>query len=163
MRVPGAGASTKASDRGAATAHNPAPKRAPDAVVREKTTPEQGALYRAASGDLNPLHIDPAVAKAGGFEGPILTGTCTMGFGVKHVIDKFAEGDASRFRSVKLRLSKPVYPGEIVTTEMWREDGGRKIMYRQLVEAVPEMGKKEKVVMTNAAVLLKDASSRSNL
>jgi acyl dehydratase len=29
--------------------------------------PSQGALYRAAANDLNPLHIDPDVAKRGGF------------------------------------------------------------------------------------------------
>jgi peroxisomal enoyl-CoA hydratase 2 len=149
MKVPGKGASTKVVDRGSATASYPAPSRAPDAVIEEKTTPEQGALYRAASGDLNPLHIDPAVAKAGGFEGPILTGTCTMGVGVKHVIDRFADGDASRFKSVKLRLSKPVYPGEVIKTEMWSENGGRRIVYRQLA------GEKGKVVISNAAVEIK--------
>jgi acyl dehydratase len=155
MKVPGKGASTKVIPRGAATASYPAPDRVPDAVVEEKTTPEQGALYRAASGDLNPLHIDPAVAKAGGFEGPILTGTCTMGLGAKHVIDRFGNGDASRFKSAKLRLSKPVYPGEVVKTEMWREDGGSRIVYRQLA------GDKGKVVISNAAVELKpEAESR---
>ncbi|KIW01324.1 uncharacterized protein PV09_07099 [Verruconis gallopava] len=153
MKVPGAGASTKVVPRGSATASYPAPKRAPDAVVKEKTTPEQGALYRAASGDLNPLHIDPAVAKAGGFEGPILTGTCTIGIGVKHVIDTFGNGDSSRFKSVKLRLSKPVYPGEVIRTEMWQEDGGSRIVYRQLA------GNEGKVVISNAAVELKEAGS----
>lgn len=148
MKVPGKGVSNKPLQRGLATASYPAPKRAPDAVIEEKTTPEQGALYRAASGDLNPLHIDPAVAKAGGFDGPILTGTCTMGLGVKHVIDKYADGDSSRFKAVKLRLSKPVYPGEVVRTEMWRENGGSRIVYRQLA------GEQGKVVISNAAVEL---------
>jgi acyl dehydratase len=147
MKVPGQGAATKATPRGAKTASHPAPSRKPDAVVEQKTTPEQGALYRAASGDLNPLHIDPAVAKAGGFPGPILTGTCTMGMGVKHIIDTFADGDASRFENVKLRLSAPVYPGETVKTEMWSEDGGRRIVYRQLVGEA-------RVVIAQAAVEL---------
>jgi multifunctional beta-oxidation protein len=43
-------------DRGAASASNPPPKRAPDAVVEEKTMPTQAALYRL-SGDYNPLHV----------------------------------------------------------------------------------------------------------
>ena len=148
MRVPGRGSSTKVAPRGAKTVLYPAPDRPPDAVVEEKTSPEQSALYRAASGDLNPLHIDPEVAKAGGFPGPILTGTCTMGIGVKHVIDSFAMGDVSTFRSVKLRLSKPVFPGEVVKTEMWREDNGRRILYRQLA------GDQGKVVISNATVEL---------
>jgi acyl dehydratase len=149
LKVPGKGASKKIIPRGAATASYPAPDDVPDAVIEEKTTPEQGALYRAVSGDLNPLHIDPAVAKAGGFEGPILTGTCTIGMGVKHVIDKFGDGDSLRFKSVKLRLSKPVYPGEVIKTEMWCEEGGSRIVYKQLA------GDKGKVVISNAAVELK--------
>ena len=46
-------------DRGAATAANAVPKRAPDAVVEEKTDEKQAALYRL-SGDLNPLHVSHA-------------------------------------------------------------------------------------------------------
>ena len=34
------------SDRGAASAANKPPKRAPDSVVEEKTTDEQAAIYR---------------------------------------------------------------------------------------------------------------------
>jgi acyl dehydratase len=147
MKVPGAGAALKPIQRGAKTASHPAPSRTPDAVVEQKISPEQSALYRAASGDLNPLHIDPAVAKAGGFPGPILTGTCTIGIGIKHIIDTFAEGDSSRFRNMKLRLSKPVFPGEIVRTEMWREDDGKRIVYRQLAG-------EDKVVISQAAVEL---------
>lgn len=147
MKVPGVGASSKPIERGAKTASHPAPSRKPDAIVEQMTSPEQSALYRAASGDLNPLHIDPAVAKAGGFQGPILTGTCTIGIGVKHIIDTFAGGDSSCFKNMKLRLSKPVFPGETVRTEMWSEDEGRRIVYRQLAGA-------EKVVITQAAVEL---------
>ncbi len=62
-------------DRGAATAVNAIPKRAPDAVLEEKTVPTQAALYRSVplstsfvnlvyssrisrlSGDTNPLHV----------------------------------------------------------------------------------------------------------
>jgi acyl dehydratase len=131
MKVPGAGAASKMSERGAKTASHAIPNREPDAVVQETTSPEQSALYRAASGDLNPLHIDPAVAKAGGFPKPILTGTCTIGIGVKHIIDTFAGGDSSRFKNVKLRLSKPVFPGDTLRTEMWREHDGQRIVYQQ--------------------------------
>lgn len=155
MRVPGEGASRKAADRGVRSSIYPSPaNRPPDRVVEHRTTPEQSALYRAASGDLNPLHIDPVVARRGGFEGPILTGTCTLGMGVKHVMDCFAEGDATRFRSVKVRLSKPVFPGESVRTEMWRDEGAERVLYRQVVD--------NRVVMKDAAVELR-APDKANL
>ncbi|KAK3691243.1 hypothetical protein LTR37_018775 [Vermiconidia calcicola] len=149
----GEGASSKAEDRGSMSSTYPSPTREPDLLLEHKTSAEQGALYRAASGDLNPLHIDPEMAQRGGFEGPILTGTCTLGMGVKHVIDGFAGGDAARFKSVKVRLSKPVYPGETVSTEMWKENNCRRILYRQRVG--------DRVVMKDAVVELKEV--RSNL
>jgi multifunctional beta-oxidation protein len=52
----GFGGKRQGLDRGAASASNPPPKRAPDAVVEEKTAPTQAALYRL-SGDYNPLHV----------------------------------------------------------------------------------------------------------
>lgn len=53
----GFGGRSTGTDRGAATATNTPPKRAPDMVVQEKTSGDQAAVYRM-SGDLNPLHID---------------------------------------------------------------------------------------------------------
>lgn len=57
------------ADRGNATAANDPPKRKPDAIVEEKTTLEQAAVYRL-SGDYNPLHIDPDFSGMGGFPKP---------------------------------------------------------------------------------------------
>ena len=57
------------TDRGTASAANVPPKRKPDAVLEEKTSLEQAAIYRL-SGDYNPLHIDPAFARMGGFPKP---------------------------------------------------------------------------------------------
>jgi hypothetical protein len=57
------------SDRGPATAQNNPPSRKPDAVIEEKTTLEQAAIYRL-SGDYNPLHIDPQFSSMGGFPAP---------------------------------------------------------------------------------------------
>jgi acyl dehydratase len=130
------------------------PKRKPDAVVSHATTPEQGALYRAASGEWNPMHIDPATAKKAGFPGPILSGTCTIGLGVKHVIDTYANKDSTLFHSVRLRLSKPVFPGEVARTEMWWEDDGRRIVYQQ---STPD----GRVVISQAVVELKKQGQQS--
>ncbi|KAF2464273.1 uncharacterized protein BDR25DRAFT_381383 [Lindgomyces ingoldianus] len=150
MKVPTAGANTTPIQRGPRTTLYPTLTRAPDKITAHKTSPEQAALYRAASGYLNPLHIDPETAKAAGFPAPILTGTCPLGMGVRHVVDAFAGGDGRRFKSVKCRLSKPIYGalGQVVRTEMWREEGGRRILYRQVVRN----GEREKIVIGMAAV-----------
>jgi acyl dehydratase len=151
MRIPGDGAPTKGADRGMRTASFPIPARQPDATAEHQTTPEQAAAYRAATGEWNPMHIDPAHGRAGGFPGPILSGTCTIGIGVTHVIDTFAGGDHTRFQSVKLRLSKPVFPGQTVRTEMWAEDKGQLIIYRQVADD-------GRVVISQAAVHLSPAT-----
>lgn len=96
------------------------PSRSPDKTLKHKTTVDQAALYRL-SGDLNPLHIDPAFSAIGGFSSPILHGLCTYGIAVRHVIDGFCAGDPGAVREIKARFSKPVLPGQTVITEMWKD------------------------------------------
>ncbi|KAL4735295.1 HotDog domain-containing protein [Aspergillus similis] len=142
MKMPGDGASKPSLTMRSTLL----PNREPDAALTHQTTPEQGALYRAATGEWNPMHIDPATAQRAGFPGPILSGTCTIGIGVNHVIEAFAGGDSARFQSVRLRLSKPVFPGELVTTKMWRADETR-VVYQQVAGD-------GRVVISNAEIRL---------
>lgn len=60
------------------------PKRAPDMVQEEKTTPNQAFFYRLCL-DKNPLHVDPEMAKMGGFDQPILHGLCFKGITARSI------------------------------------------------------------------------------
>jgi acyl dehydratase len=96
------------------------PKRAPDKSVDLATLPNQALLYRL-SGDRNPLHSDPAVAKAAGFPRPILHGMCTYGLTCRAVLQTYAEYDPTRFKSHGARFSSPVFPGETITVDLWKD------------------------------------------
>ncbi len=96
---------------------------APDFSVGDRVPATQAALYRL-NGDVNPLHIDPVAAKRAGFERPILHGLCTYGYAVRAVINSGLDGDPERLNGFNARFSSPVYPGETLTTEGWKKDGG---------------------------------------
>ncbi|HSF03419.1 MAG TPA: MaoC/PaaZ C-terminal domain-containing protein, partial [Solirubrobacterales bacterium] len=94
------------------------PNRKPDHELTYETSRDQALLYRL-SGDMNPLHSDPDLAKSVGFPKPILHGLCTYGFTGRALLEGLCAGDPARFRSMEGRFSKPVFPGEAVTVRMW--------------------------------------------
>lgn len=94
------------------------PSRKPDHEVTYQTREDQALIYRL-SGDMNPLHSDPDLAKIAGFPKPILHGLCTYGFTGRALLEAICKNDPARFRSMEGRFSKPVFPGEAVTVRMW--------------------------------------------
>ncbi|MDF1831895.1 MAG: MaoC/PaaZ C-terminal domain-containing protein [Porticoccaceae bacterium] len=99
------------------------PETAPDSGCELPTLPQAALIYRL-SGDYNPLHADPAVAKQGGFERPILHGLCTFGVAGHALLKTCCDYDVKLFRSMKARFSAPVYPGETIRTDIWKLDTG---------------------------------------
>ena len=102
-----------------------------DVVIDVPTRVDQAALYRL-SGDLNPLHIDPAVARRAGFEQPPLHGLCTFGIAGRVLLQ---EGDA--LLHLAGRFAGPVWPGELLRIEIWRRPsqsgdgpGTRRVAFR---------------------------------
>lgn len=98
----------------------PVPTRAPDFEIALPTLPQQAALYRLL-GDRNPLHIDPEMATQVGFPEPILHGLCTYGIAARAILRACCGNDPARLESIAARFSAPVFPGETVTTRVWRD------------------------------------------
>lgn len=118
-----------------APAPHPIPERAADRVVELGTRPEQALIYRL-SGDYNPLHADPEVARAAGFERPILHGLCSYAVACRAIVKSMCGGDASRLHALDVRFSAPVYPGETLQVEIWREGAFRVTVAERGVVAI---------------------------
>ena len=85
-----------------------------DHVLTETIPPTQAQLYRL-SGDVNPLHVDPAVARAAGFGRPILHGLCTYGFAVRMA----AQATGGAVTRADARFTGVVFPGDELRVEVW--------------------------------------------
>lgn len=112
-------------------AAEPVPDRAPDRTVEIATLPRQALIYRL-SGDWNPLHADPEIARKAGFSAPILHGLCTNGIANRAILSAYCGNDVSRFKSMFVRFSKPVMPGETIRVEFFEEGAGR-LRFRAVV------------------------------
>lgn len=108
---------------------HPMPATSPDVVVDLPTRPEQ-ALYYRLNGDVNPLHSDLATAARAGYPRPILHGLCTFGLCGHAVLRVFCDYRPERLRSMGMRFTSAVFPGETVTVELWR-DGSFRARVRQ--------------------------------
>ena len=108
------------------------PNRDPDLVCALDTRPDQALLFRL-SGDFNPLHADPEIARRAGFDRPILHGRCTFGIACHAILKTVCDYDFTLIRELACRFSSPVYPGDTVTTDMWQD--GNVVSFRCRVEA----------------------------
>lgn len=114
---------------GGATTPAPSPHKVPDGrsadlAIEIHTRIDQALLYRL-SGDFNPLHVDPEVARSAAFERPILHGLCTYGIAGRVVLSALCANEPSRLKRLDVRFSRPVYPGASLKVEIWRDQPGR--------------------------------------
>jgi acyl dehydratase len=126
---------------------NTPPDRPPDEIVEEKTLARQAAIYRL-SGDYNPLHIEPQIAAMAGYDRPIIHGLCTFGFCGRAVLRTYCENDPAKFKSIKVRFSRPAWPGDTIVTQMWKEADNRLILRAHTKERPGDY------ILTNGAVEL---------
>jgi multifunctional beta-oxidation protein len=111
----GFGRKTARSEHSSTKSSSTSPSRKPDMIIEEKTSTGQAVLYRL-NGDRNPLHIDPAVSSAGGFNNPILHGLCTFGIATKQIILNYGP-----IKSIRARFVGVVTPGETLQIESWKD------------------------------------------
>lgn len=117
---------------GPVTTPHKLPDAPPQHVCDLPTLPQAALIYRL-SGDYNPLHAVPAYAAKAGFKMPILHGRCTFSIAGHAILKTLCGYDPARFVSMEGRFSSPVYPGETIRTEMWRE--GSVVSFRATVPA----------------------------
>ena len=70
------------------------------------------ALFAGASGDHNPIHVDPDFARSVGLPGTIAHGLLEMGI-LADAIAAWAGGNANLL-SLSCRFSKPLLPGDTI-------------------------------------------------
>ena len=98
----------------------PVPSRQPD-LTFSLAVPENAALLYRLNGDLNPLHADPAAADRAGFPRPILHGLCTFGYAGYAIEAALASEGLAELGSIAARFSAPVFPGEAIDFQIWRD------------------------------------------
>ncbi|CAB3874606.1 hypothetical protein LMG3410_02978 [Achromobacter aegrifaciens] len=134
---------------GGASGPSPAPAKLPESTPEHvcdlPTLTSQALLYRL-SGDLNPLHADPEVARAGGFERPILHGLCSYGIACHGLLRMLCDYEPARLKRIDVRFSAPVYPGETIRVEAWGASGEVRFRATAL--------ERQKVVLNNGLAII---------
>jgi acyl dehydratase len=108
------------------------PDREPDAIDDVPTSPDMALLYRLLA-DPNPLHADPALARAAGFPRPILHGLASYGAAGLAVMRRWTGDDPARLASLHARFVAPVFPGDTMVVESW--GAGARVHFRVRVPA----------------------------
>ena len=101
-------------EKPAAAAMPPPPARPPaTSTTTVAVAADHPARYAVVSGDTNPIHLDEKLAKSVGFRGVIMHGLGSLAL----VAAKLPKG----LTRLSVRFAKPVYPGETLTTSVWRK------------------------------------------
>jgi acyl dehydratase len=84
-------------------------------VVLEEDLPQR---YADASGDHNPIHLDASYARAAGLPGVIVHGLASLAIATRTVLEA-AGLDASSVGRLGCRFTRPIAPGDALTTRVW--------------------------------------------
>jgi acyl dehydratase len=121
------------------------PDRPADISVEITTSKRMALLYRL-SGDYNPLHADPVVAAKAGFHAPILHGLASFGVATRALLEGFEIQNNAQLKNIGLRFSAPVFPGETISTDLWRD--GDEVSFRSRVAS------RDAIVLNNGRAII---------
>jgi acyl dehydratase len=66
-----------------------------------------------------------------GLPGVVVHGLCTMAFTARAIVDGLCGGDSARLKRLAVHFSRPVFPGDTITTKVWpaanAERSGRRV------------------------------------
>ena len=96
------------------------PERPVERTLEVQTSPQAALLYRL-NGDRNPIHASPEIARSAKFPQPILHGMATYAISAGVLLNAYAEGRPEALRELNARFSAPLFPGEKLTFESWRD------------------------------------------
>lgn len=96
--------------------------RPPLAEVSYPVADDQTVRYAHASGDHFAIHLDDDFARSVGLPGKIVHGLCTMAFTGRAVLEAAGVDDPREVRRLAVRFSAPLFPGDVLTTRVWKLD-----------------------------------------
>ncbi len=112
---------------GQAPQHHSLPRRDPDLTCDFQTPPNQALIFRLVD-SMNPMHVEWQAASRAGFSRPVLQGRCTYGIACHAILETICDFDFTLITGMDVRFSAPVYPGDLIRTEMWQD--GNEVSFR---------------------------------
>ena len=130
-------------------------RKAGEKITELSVTPDKYVPHRyaGASGDFNPIHIDPEFAKLVGLPGSILHGLYVMGLVAKAVAQDVGDGDPRSLKQLSVQFRGMSFPEqEIIVSGKVTSAEGDEVQ----VDLIATQG--ENAVIRNATATLNTAS-----
>ncbi|HCW51455.1 MAG TPA: hypothetical protein DGR79_05245 [Clostridiales bacterium] len=102
----------------------PAPRSGPLWEVPVPIGEEAPYVHDGCTGLSFPIHTSPAFAEAVGLPGIILHGTATLSHAVRELVNREADGEPTRLRTISARFRAMVRPGTVMRVQLLGRERG---------------------------------------
>lgn len=100
------------------------PDRDPDLICPDHIGAAQNLLYRL-TGDTNLVHVDDAVARSRGLNGPFVHDLCAFGYVCRLAIAALFPGHPEKLRRMYAAMKTVLYPDTPVALHIWKLSPGK--------------------------------------